>query len=665
MMNHRCAPALLAALMFTLLSAFIVRSSALTFAQDATAPITTAPPELAPLDEAWYGAWIGVAISPAPAAANTAAAPEMPVSITVTRGDTHPIIAITVVRAGALAKLADDVVSAGRTLAFTLNSANRKARFEGSLDEGLTTMTGSFAFVGADGAFMPPLARWSMKRVDLVTGLDAARVYSATLEVAGQKIPMQIALGEGRFGWCGAMDIPAQGLRNFGVTVTRTDTGFTLFVEVGARATITLTANAAMTSLEGTFAQGGFVGPIHFDEVLGAKLGDTRRPQDPVPPFPYSEREVKITHPAGHMLVGTLSTPSVTTLARDGKFPAVVLVTGSGPQDRDEALVGHRPFAVIADALVRAGIAVLRYDDRGVASSTGDFNKATTIDLASDADIVSEWLKLQDGIDATRVGMLGHSEGGAIAPIVALWQNTAVSPVNPLAFTVLLAPPAEQGGALLTHQTKQLYDAAGISSEASAAAIVAHAAAMKAIIERRPKDEVRVLIDALVREQIKISGQPLPDDAAMKSTVDGAMEQILHPWMAEFIRFDPRPVLMRLDVPTLAMCGTKDVQVDAATNLGIIDEITAITHAPIVTRRYEGLNHLFQPATTGGVEEYAVIETTFDPTALAEMVAWVVDTVSRAPVQRTIESTRAATVTDDELPKRLYLPVPATRKGTR
>ncbi len=612
----------------------------------------------APLDDAWYGSWTGVAVSPA-AAGKTTAPPEMPVTITVTRGETLPTVQVTVMRAGALAKAADDVVADGRTLAFTLNASNRTARFEATLDEGLTTSTGSFAFVGADGAFMQPLARWTMRRVNLVTEVASARVYDAVLEVAGQKLPMRLALGEGTFGWCGALDITQQGLRNFAVGVTRTDTGFIIVLEVGARATITLTADAEGTSLTGTFAQGAFVGPIHFTEALNATFGDARRLQDPMPPFAYRDREVRISHPAGHTLVGTLSMPSMLSLAREGRVPAIVLVTGSGPQDRDEALVGHRPFLVIADALATAGIAVLRYDDRGVGSSTGDFNKATTLDLSSDADIASEWLKQQEGIDPTRVGMLGHSEGGAIAPIVALWQHTAENPTNPLAFTVLLAPPAELGGALLTHQTKQLYDAAGIPEATSADAVAAHGALMSAMIARRPNDEIRPLVDDMVRKQIIAGGQAIPDDATMKSTIDGAMAQILHPWMAEFIRFDPRSVLMRLSVPTLAMCGTKDVQVNAATNLGIIDAIAAQTNAEIVTRSYPGLNHLFQFATTGGVEEYAVIETTFDPAALRAMVDWVVTTATRVSSPRNTWASATPISPDENLPPRLYLPLPA------
>jgi pimeloyl-ACP methyl ester carboxylesterase len=342
-------------------------------------------------------------------------------------------------------------------------------------------------------------------------------------------------------------------------------------------------------------------------------------------------------------------------LARDGRTPAVVLLTGSGPQDRDEALMGHRPFLVIADALARAGVAVLRCDDRGVARSTGDFNAATSTDFASDAEAAVDWLKTQPSIDPSRIGLVGHSEGGLIAPIVAWWENEGDAPTNPLAFMVLLAGTAEQGGKLLTRQSKALYDAAGVPAEKSGPALAAHAAAMAAVMEGKPADEVRPLIEEMVRRQVAIGSLVIPDDATLKPTFDAAMTQISSPWMMEFIRFDPRGVLATIEIPTLAMFGSKDTQVDMETNLGIMEDIARSSGAPITTRRLEGLNHLFQPATTGVIEEYGQIDTTFEPKALAEMVAWVVETAKAAPFAQVPDAKRPAgwsRPAADMLPKR-------------
>lgn len=615
------------------------------------------------LRRAWTGAWMGEVRAPA---ADGAASPSMPVTLIVRPGLPAPLVEVTIMRAGAMAKPAVDVVAAGDTLAFTLDAGGRQARFEGTLLETPTgaTISGSFAFLDAQGASVAPALQWTMRAVDLVTDLDDAKVFAGVLDAQGQKIPMRIALGEGPRGWCGAIEIISQGLRNFAMEVERTTTGFTLRIPVGVAATVMLKPEAdadARSVLSGTFQQGNFVGPIRFEEVIGAKLGTASRPQDPQPPFPYTEREVRIAHPAGHTLAGTLTMPSEQKLVISGRFPAVLLVSGSGPQDRDETIFGHRPFAVIADALARAGVAVLRCDDRGTASSTGDFSKATTIDFASDADIASEWLKLQQGIDPNRVGIIGHSEGALIAPLVSLWQHAGDSPVAPLAFTVLLSPPAEQGGALLTHQTKQLYDAAGVPPEQSEGAVAAHAVVMSAITERKPTDAVRVLVESLVREQLRASGTEVPDDATLKATYDGAMAQLESPWMLEFIRFDPRVVLERLESPTLAMCGTKDVQVNAATNLGILDAVAATTGAPIETKRLDGLNHMFQPAVTGVVDEYGVIDTTFEPEALASMVAWVVDRVMKPLPPQIPESGRSDAWHAADIPKRLYLFIPTSQ----
>ncbi len=613
------------------------------------------------LSDAWLGAWMGNVVSPS---INGKPGLDLPVTIVVRAGAAGPEIDITVLTAGALAKPAVEIVGDANDLAFTLDSGGKRARFEGALNDDHTLVAGSFAFLDAKGSMMPPPCVWSMHRIDLVTSVAGARVYDAVLDAMGQKLPMRLALGEGPHGWCGAIEIISQGVRELAVGVERTATGFKVRLPVGSVATIELAADAEMKVLEGTFSQATFRGPIRFELVADAKLAGPRRPQDPVAPFPYQETEVRIDHPNGNTLGGTLTIPADKGLARAGRLPAVVLVTGSGPQNRNEELLGHRPFAVIADALARAGVAVLRCDDRGVGASTGAFAGATSIDFASDADIASEWLKRQPTIDAARVGMIGHSEGAMIAPIVAMWQNAGDSPVDPLAFIVLLAPPAESGAQTLTRQTARMYEVSGTPVDKLAVAVAAHAAVMRAIEQFRAADALQPLVVELIRSQLALSNQPTPDDAAMASIIDGAMKQLTDPWMVEFIRFDPRPVLVRLEVPTLAMCGSKDVQVVAEANLGLLEEIKAKSGAPITIRRYPGLNHLFQPATTGLPDEYSTIETTFDPKALAEMVAWVVETAKAAPAPQIPQATRAGFSTDAAdvaaIPQRLWLLKPAT-----
>lgn len=645
-------------------------------AAEGTPAVAAAPEARVPLDAAWIGAWIGEAATPR---LNGRAPIALPITIVVSapaKATDAPTIAMTVIQAGAIAKPAIDVAADGRALGFTLDGGSVRARFAAMLGEDGLVAAGNCMLFNDKGEGMPPPLDLQLRKIDLVSDLPEQRVYSGVLDAAGQKLAMRLALAEGKLGPTGAFEIAAQGLRDFAVEVEKSvkdgRTNYLIAIPVGVTAMLELTANPEGTALEGTFAQGAFKSPIRFQLEPGVRLSTLRRPQDPVAPFPYREEEVRITHPAGHVLSGTLTVPTDMALARDGRTPAVVLLTGSGPQDRDEALMGHRPFLVIADALARAGVAVLRCDDRGVARSTGDFNSATSLDFASDAEAAVDWLKMQPSIDPARIGLIGHSEGGLIAPIVAMWENEGDAPVHPLAFMVLLAGTAEQGGKLLTRQSKALYDAAGVPADKSGPALAAHAAAMAAVIEAsiegKPVSEARPLIEEMVRRQVAIGSLVIPDDATLKPTFDAAMAQIASPWMMEFIRFDPRGVLATIEIPTLAMCGSKDTQVDMETNLGIFEDIARSSGAPITTRRLEGLNHLFQPATTGVIEEYGQIDTTFEPTALAEMVAWVVETAKAAPFAQIADSKRPAgwsRPAADMLPKRPEgKPAAATDRAT-
>ena len=615
----------------------------------------------APLDPAWIGGWLGAAKLMGGEGAST----ELPFVIAVRANVGAPSVTVWSIPAGAVAAAATEVEPDGRTLRFTLASQGGSGRFEVSLADGDQSSSGRLT-MGAPQRRPDlddpntPVARVTLKRVDLVTELPESRVFAGTLDAGAQKLPMRLAVGEGPNGWCGALDILVQGIRDFPVPVERTDTGLTVRFSAGVVAVLELTsvldpaAPGQWVALEGTFRQGAFAAPIRLELDEGIRAGALRRPQEPKPPFPYEIKEVTVPHPLGHTLAGTLTIPSSSTLTKDGRVPAVVCVSGSGPQDRDETIMGHKPFAVLADALTRAGVAVLRYDDRGTAASTGQFNGATTTDLASDADIAAEWLKRQPGIDPTRVGLVGHSEGGLIGPLVATWQNVGDSPANPLAFLVLIAPPGEVGGRVLTRQTRALAEAAGITPDQLDSIVRAHQALMDEVIAGRAADTIRPAITDLLRAQFAASGQPPTDDASLRPLVEQTLLSLTSPWMSEFIRLDPRAALLRLEIPTLAVLGTLDLQVDATTNAAIFEDAAKVGGAPITVRTYERLNHLLQPATKGTVEEYGEIEWTMDPRALEEIVAWVVETARSAPSQQIPESTRPQQVRDAYVPPRLF-----------
>lgn len=326
------------------------------------------------------------------------------------------------------------------------------------------------------------------------------------------------------------------------------------------------------------------------------------RPQTPKPPFPYRAEDVAFDSAPGVRLAGTLTLPP-----GKGPFPAAVLITGSGAQDRDESLMGHKPFWVLADALTRRGIAVLRTDDRGFGKSTGDFAKATSEDFAADAEAGVRYLAARPEIDAARIGLIGHSEGGLIGPLVAAKDPR-------VAFVVMLAGPGVPTRELMTAQREAVARTAGIAPEAVARneAIMGRVEAALAEgkdLTQAQADAARVLTDA---------GMPAAGAAQ-------AIRQLSSPWYKWFIAYDPRPTLRKLRIPVLAVGGDKDVQVVAAQNLPAIREaLKGDPKAEVV--ELPGLNHLFQTADTGAPSEYARIEETFAPAALALVTGWVATT---------------------------------------
>lgn len=602
----------------------------------------------ADIDPAWLGAWIG--------SATTAARASLPTTLTIAKDASGAITAsVTSIAMGALDKPATAVSADGKTLSFKLGVGPRTAQFEATVADDGKSATGSLTILAANAAAAQPAMEWRLRRIDRVSEVANARAYTATLDALGQKLPMRLSLGEGPHGWCAEIDITIQGLKGHVLETERLASGaFKLTLANRVNAVLELTPSADMNSLEGTFEQGSFRGPVRFEFAEGDKAGPARRPQDPAPNPPYTSIDVRIPCSAGHTLAGTLSLPSDKRLTRAARFPAVVLVSGSGPQNRDEELMGHRPFAVIADSLARAGIAVLRYDDRGVGASTGSFDSATTVDFARDADAASAWLKARAEIDPDRVGMLGHSEGALIAPIVAAWQNAGDAPVHPLAFTVLLAPPAENGLETLVRQTARMYEVAQLDPAKIAAAATAQRAALAAAANGADEATLRPLVEALVRAQLAFANPGT--DAQVAALADAAVKQLASPWLRAFIALDPRGAIERGEVPTLAMWGAKDVQVVADANRAAFEKLAAAAHAPLDARTYDGLNHLFQPASTGLPDEYATIDTTFDPSTLAEMTEWISQAAKSAPAKQIPEASRPAGWNAAPLPAREVAP---------
>jgi pimeloyl-ACP methyl ester carboxylesterase len=362
--------------------------------------------------------------------------------------------------------------------------------------------------------------------------------------------------------------------------------------------------NAAKDTLTGTWSQTGADQlPLAFkrsDQPL-----ELRRPQNPAKPFPYVEQEVSFESlAAGVTLAGTLTMPKGA-----GPFPGILLIAGSGPQDRDNSLANHRPFLVIADALTRRGFTVLRYDKRGVGNSTGHTDAATTMDLAADAAAALGYLKSRKDVDPARIGLLGHSEGAIIAPYLA--KNS-----KEVAWLVLLAAPATAGEETLLNQSEMIGRASGLSDDQLEASLGFDKAAYALV--RQEKDPT-ILSQKLVK-LIKDTGL---DSALPPAALETQLRMLTSPWFRFFLDYDPEPNLKAVKCPVLALYGQKDMQVPAKANLPLLQkalEETGNTHADV--RELPDLNHLFQHAYTGTPAEYSAIEETFSPETLKALADW-------------------------------------------
>ncbi len=320
---------------------------------------------------------------------------------------------------------------------------------------------------------------------------------------------------------------------------------------------------------------------------------------------------VMVQGPAG-ALAGTVVLPG----GDDSRRAAVVFVTGSGLQDRDEALFGHKPFREIAEALAEVGVASLRCDDRGFGESTGDPSACTTYDFAEDAKAALRYLVETRGFDPGRVGVVGHSEGGLIGALLAAGPQPSV------AFAVLMAPPGIKGSEVLTGQTEDLYRITRRDPMLAGIATERHREVMEAIEAGVDEAALRPLAAELIRAQLECNSGKPPSDATVELILPGALAQLKSPWMKTFLVLDPALAFAACSVPTLALFGGKDTQVPPSRNVGPIEE--AIRTAPVMPEIVvcEGLNHLFQRARTGSLTEYSTIKTGIDPAAMTVIVEW-------------------------------------------
>ena len=450
----------------------------------------------------------------------------------------------------------------------------------------------------------------------LVLGISASyaedRVaghWEGHIEIPGQPIAVKVNFAIDESDWRGTIDIPAQGAKGLPLSeihVAEEGEGMRVKFSIrGVPGNPTFDGTLQDGVINGTFSQGGVTFGFRLSREI---VSDPVRPQEPKPPFPYQIEEVKFQNGPIN-LAGTLTLPP-----GNGPFPAVLLISGSGLQDRDETVFGHKPFWVLADHLSRAGIAVLRVDDPGIGKSTPHPEPPTTADFATDVEAGVTFLKRDDRIGT--VGLIGHSEGGIIAAIVASRRDD-------IGFVVLMAGPGVPGAELLLKQNERIFDGMGIVGERKETLLTLLDRLFTTLTSDMTEDEMRQQVDEIVRKQFEING--IPPAQQDETQVQAAVEQVLNPWMRYFLAFDPRPALEATRVPVLALNGELDVQVDAEQNLTAIDAaLEKGGNHNVTLHRLPKHNHLFQRAKTGLINEYAVIEETISPEVLDLIRDWIV-----------------------------------------
>ncbi len=505
---------------------------------------------------------------------------------------------ISVDQGGAVVPL-DSVEIDDTTMHLTIKKV--KVDFRGEFNKDHTQVTGTLSQFGRS-------FKLTLQPTTLAKNLKHVETWQGTMTAGPQRFEFQIRVFQSDDGRFSAMlDSFSESLMNLAVDLkTHDDAGIEFELPL-TKASYAGKYNSDHTKIDGQWQQNGQSFPLVFNKI---KLEDTKepivkRPQNPKKPYPYRDIDVEFDNSADNVhLMGTLTLPKAT-----GRYPAAILITGSGPQDRDESLLGHKPFLVLADHLTRAGFAVLRYDERGVGKSTGDFSMATSEDLARDVSAAVDFLKTQDEVDPSQIGLIGHSEGGYIAPMVATQRND-------IAFVVMMAGPGVPGSEIIPNQTELISRAAGASDED----IRKNIDLLKQIIALATSDKPKPEIKAAIKEMTdKLSANMT--DAERKATpaeaLSAQMEGMMLPWFRFFLTYDPRPALKAIKCPVLVLNGSKDLQVDPKLNLPEIKKaFESVGKKNYEIVELENLNHLFQTCKTGSPSEYRGIEETIAPVAM-------------------------------------------------
>lgn len=553
-----------------------------------------------------YGVWSGVLTLP------TRASLEFSIEIGE-RPNGELWGTITIPSQGTVNQPLDEVSIGDREIRFTWGAVN--AVFSGRLGANGTSIIGTLEQAGSnypfrldreaprqkfEGEIVREEQRW--RGVAKLPGLDLEFMVTFKPSPAEQ-------------GWSAEIDIPLQNIAGMPLKSVRFDEEihFTIQLDTAAApppAVFALERTGA-ESAEGTFTQAGSTFVVTLSRITDPnETVELPRPQTPKPPFPYSEREVTYTSPVdGVTLAGTLTIPE-----GDGPHPAVLMLTGSGPQDRDETIMGHKPFWVIADHLSRRGIAVLRVDDRGVGGSGGDTMQTTAATNVQDAIAGVEFLKRQPEVNGAKVGLIGHSEGAWIAPIAA-------SKSDEIAYIVLLAAPGVSGKELVLMQRDAVRATVGVPPDVRQKEREAHEALLNAIERGAPEADIADALRELARLE---RGDAADAEEYANRITEQQLPMMTSAWFRDVLSLDSRPALRTLEIPALVITGELDLQVPVDENMREIRgafDTAGNTKAKLVSM--PGLNHLLQRARQGLPGEYLMIQQTISPDVLTLMTEWI------------------------------------------
>ncbi len=502
------------------------------------------------------------------------------------------------------------------TVNFTMPNIAGDPAFESQLGDDGKTLTGHFTQSGK--VFPFKLQRKAKAEKEGATpsqgipGEGLEGFWQGSLKISAFELRLLFKLKESGEEISGTLDSIDQNVKDIPVSkATLSDQNVQIEVKsTGGTFAGVLSDDGA--EIKGQWKQGGQDFPLVLKRL--AREPDLRRPQEPQPPYPYEEEDVTFRNAAAEIeLAGTFTYPK-----SPGPHPAVALISGSGPQDRDEAIMGHRPFFVLADHLTRQGIAVLRYDDRGVGKSKGSFSQANVSDFTTDALAAVEFLKSRPEVDRKYIGLIGHSEGGVIAPKAAA-QNEGI------AFIVLMAGVGVPMEELLARQVEDLLRVAGGDEETIAKQVEAQRKIFSIVRSQDDAEKARQEIEALIEGLLEeFTAEELEAMGHSSGQAAQQVELVLSPWFRELLEVNPRPTLEKVTCPVLAINGEKDIQVASQENLEAIAEaLKAGGNGDVTTVEFPSLNHLFQQSQTGALSEYGIIEETINPRVLTTISDWI------------------------------------------